>query len=155
MKATHTSQVWIGVLLGFFICLVAASALIGVFYRFGTNSWETNEYYYEGAFCLLATVIITIVGAALLRVGKMQDKWRIRLARALDSPVHAGSKGWFKHFFEKYAMFALPFVTVLREGIEAIVFVAGVSFSAPATSVPLAVVVGLLVGIIVGYILYK
>jgi high-affinity iron transporter len=52
-------------------------------------------------------------------------------------------------------MFALPFITVLREGIEAIVFVAGVTFSASATAIPLAVVVGLIVGILVGYILYK
>jgi len=44
---------------------------------------------------------------------------------------------------------------VLREGIEAIVFIAGVSFSAPAKSVPLPVVTGLFVGALVGYILYK
>lgn len=52
-------------------------------------------------------------------------------------------------------MFMLPFITVLREGLEAVIFVAGVSFSAPATSIPLAVVVGLLVGVIVGYLIYK
>lgn len=52
-------------------------------------------------------------------------------------------------------MFILPFITVLREGIEAIVFVAGVSFSATAKSVPLPVVIGLLCGIVVGYLLYK
>lgn len=52
-------------------------------------------------------------------------------------------------------MFALPFVTVLREGIEAVVFIAGVTFTAPATAVPLAVVVGLAAGALVGYGLYK
>jgi high-affinity iron transporter len=95
------------------------------------------------------------MGAALLRVGKMQEKWRVKLAKALEAPVSAKGRGAFKRLIEKYALFALPFVTVLREGIEGIVFVAGVSFSAPASSLPLAVIVGLLVGSLVGYILYK
>lgn len=95
------------------------------------------------------------MGAALLRVGKMQEKWRIKLAKALESPLSTSKQGFLKHFLEKYAMFVLPLITVLREGIEAIVFVAGVSFSVSATSVPLPVVVGLIVGCIVGYALYK
>ncbi|KAJ0166350.1 Plasma membrane iron permease [Colletotrichum tanaceti] len=149
-------QVWLGTGIGFLICLVAAAAVIGVFYKLGRNSWESHELYYEGAFSLVAAIIITIMGAALLRIGKMQEKWRVKLAKAMESPVKTGvGRGWLKHFAEKYAMFILPFITVLREGIEAIVFVAGVSFSAPATAVPLPAVVGLLVGAFVGYLLYK
>ncbi|KAI1411174.1 iron permease FTR1 [Hypoxylon sp. FL1857] len=151
-------QVWFGVGLGFFLCLVVAGGLIGAFYTLGKDKWESNEYNYEGAFALVASIIISIVGAALLRVGKMQEKWRVKLAKAMEAPLLKGNlnrSGWLKRFAEKYAMFVLPFITVLREGIEAIVFVAGVSFSAPATSVPLPVVVGLAAGGIVGYILYK
>ena len=97
----------------------------------------------------------------------MREKWRVKLAKALEEKSSTAGEGegeggrrkgvWdkVKRGMEKYAMFVLPFVTVLREGIEAIVFIAGVSFSAPATAVPLAVVVGLLVGIIAGYIIYK
>lgn len=145
--------------LGFFICLVVAAAVIGTFYTVGINNWSTTELYYEGAFALFASVIITVVGAALLRISKMQDKWRAKLAAALegkDPLLKSASKlAWLKRFSEKYAMFVLPFITVLREGIEAIVFVAGVSFTAPASAFPLPTVVGLLVGILVGYILYK
>ncbi|KAL0940860.1 high-affinity iron transporter [Colletotrichum truncatum] len=149
-------QVWLGTGIGFLICLIAAGVLIGVFYKLGRNSWEAHELYYEGAFSILAAVIITIMGAALLRIGKMQEKWRIKLAKAMESPIKTGAnRGWLKHFAEKYAMFVLPFITVLREGIEAIVFVAGVSFSAPATAVPLPVVIGLIIGALVGYLLYK
>jgi high-affinity iron transporter len=64
-------------------------------------------------------------------------------------------EGRAKRWMERYAMFALPFVTVLREGIEAVVFIAGVTFSAPASAVPLAVVVGLAAGALVGFGLYK
>lgn len=93
----------------------------------------------------------------MLRLSKMQDKWRVKIAKAMEEPVlRRGSKqGAFKRWCEKYAMFILPFITVLREGLEAVVFVAGVSFSTTASSIPLAVVVGLLAGIAVGYLLYK
>ncbi|ORY55097.1 iron permease FTR1/Fip1/EfeU [Pseudomassariella vexata] len=150
-------QVWLGVGLGLLICVIVAGGLIGAFYTLGKNAWESSEYNYEGAFALVAAVIITVVGAGLLRIGKMQEKWRVKLATAFEGPVQTGGArgGAFKRFAEKYAMFYLPFITVLREGIEAIVFLAGVTFSAPATAVPLPVVVGLAVGIIVGYILYK
>ncbi|KAK4453703.1 putative iron transferase [Podospora aff. communis PSN243] len=152
-------QVWLGTALGLLICLITGGALIGIFYTIGVNNWELSENNYEAAFCLIASVIITFVGAALLRIGRMQQKWRVKMAASLEKPltVTGPARRWsaVKRFLEKYAMFALPFVTVLREGIEAIVFVAGVSFQAPAKSVPLPVVVGLLVGILVGYMLYR
>ncbi|KAL7912834.1 iron permease FTR1/Fip1/EfeU [Trichoderma velutinum] len=150
------AQIWIGVATGFLLCMIIGAALIGVFYTVGSNTWDKSEQYYEGAFSLVASVIITIMGAALLRIGKMQDKWRVKLAKAIESPIKFKSnRGWISQILEKYAMFFLPFITVLREGIEAVVFIAGVTFSAPAYAVPLPVVIGLLVGSAVGYLLYK
>lgn len=136
--------------------MIIAAALIGVFYTVGSNTWDKSEQYYEGAFSLVASIIITIMGAALLRIGKMQEKWRVKLAKAIESPIKVGSsRNWVSQVLEKYAMFFLPFITVLREGIEAVVFVAGVTFSAPAYAVPLPVFIGLGTGFAVGYILYK
>jgi high-affinity iron transporter len=142
---------------GIVTCLVIGGALIGTFYSLGQNHWATTEYYWEGSFAIFASLIITLVGAALLRVSKMQDKWRAKLAVALDGKNDAtvSHQGRFKRFCEKYAMFLLPFITVLREGLEAVVFVAGVSFSAPASAVPLPVFVGLIAGSIAGYAIYK
>ncbi|KAF4584305.1 Iron permease FTR1 [Ophiocordyceps camponoti-floridani] len=148
-------QVWIGVASGFVLCMIIAGAVIGVWYTLSKNSWEANENYYEGAFCIVASVIITIMGAALLRIGNMRDKWRVKVARALDAPVKTGSRRWWAQLPEKYAMFYLPFITVLREGVEAVVFIAGVSFPEPATAVPLPVIVGLGLGIFIGWLLYK
>ncbi|GKT86744.1 LOW QUALITY PROTEIN: high-affinity iron transporter [Colletotrichum tofieldiae] len=84
-------QVWLGTGIGFLICLVAAGAVIGVFYKLGRNSWESHELYYEGAFSLVAAIIITIMGAALLRIGKMQEKWRVKLAKAMETPIKTGA----------------------------------------------------------------
>ncbi|RDL38449.1 uncharacterized protein BP5553_02789 [Venustampulla echinocandica] len=150
-------QVWYGTAIGVLICMIIGAALIGTFYRFGRDSWASTEYYWEGSFALVAALVISVLGAALLRVAKMQEKWRVKLAKALEEKPATtdGKKGAFKRWCEKYAMFMLPFITVLREGLEAIVFVAGVSFSSPAASVPLPVVMGLLAGFAVGYLLYK
>ncbi|KAK4155053.1 iron permease FTR1/Fip1/EfeU [Chaetomidium leptoderma] len=176
-KALHkrlVRQIWLGTALGLLVTLIIAAALIAVFYTAGANTWEASELRFEGAFSLVACVIISVVGAALLRIGKMRDKWREKLSGVMDKQqqqqppgvvagadstkigrrgggVMAGVKRWM----ERYAMFALPFVTVLREGIEAVVFIAGVTFSAPASAVPLAVVVGLAAGALVGFGLYK
>ncbi|KAH6613328.1 iron permease FTR1 family-domain-containing protein [Chaetomium tenue] len=175
-KALHkrlVRQIWLGTALGLLLTLIVAAALIAVFYTAGASTWEASELRFEGAFSLVACVIISVVGAALLRIGKMQDKWRVKLAGVMEGRGGAGGgesgdgegeKGGLgvggvgarvKRWMERYVMFVLPFVTVLREGIEAVVFIAGVTFSAPASAVPLAVVVGLAAGALVGFGLYK
>lgn len=149
-------QVWYGVAAGVFICLIICAGVIGTFYTAGKNTFESAENIWEGVFGIVASVIITLMGAALLRISKLQDKWRAKISKVLEQkdrnlPV----KGKLKRWTEKYAMFILPFVTVLREGIEAVLFIAGVSLSAPATSFPLAVICGLGAGALVGYLIYK
>ncbi|KAH8637563.1 plasma membrane iron permease [Alternaria alternata] len=113
--------VWYGVGAGILICLVICAGVIGTFYTAGRNTFDKAENIWEGAFAILASVIITLMGAALLRVSKLQDKWRVKISKVLEQkdsklPI----KGRLKRWTEKYAMFILPFVTVLREGIEAV-----------------------------------
>lgn len=115
-----------------------------------------------GVFGIIASVIISIMGMALLRVNKLQDKWRVKLTAALEArdvntsskPVRTG-KQKMKLWAEKYAMFLLPFVTVLREGLECVVYIGGVSLGYPASAFPLAVICGLLAGAFVGYLIYR
>jgi len=151
------TQIWWGTLIGFLICLVVGCGLIGAFYGIGKNSWEKAEYIWEGVFGIVASLIIALVGAALLRISKMQAKWRVKLAKALEARDNSNAKlgSRFKAWGEKYAMFLLPFITILREGLEAIVFVGGVSLGLPASSIPLATICGLAAGTAVGFIIYK
>ncbi|RMZ85848.1 hypothetical protein DV737_g469, partial [Chaetothyriales sp. CBS 132003] len=166
-------QVWYGTLIGLVICIIIGCGLIGAFYGIGKDAWSGTEYIWEAVFAIIASLIISLMGAALLRVSKMQEKWRLKLARALESSSfshhlqqggagdHTGSNAptgtWkqkFKYYAEKYAMFVLPFITILREGLEAIVFIGGVSLGLPASSIPLATICGLLAGIAVGVLIY-
>ncbi|KAK2624308.1 hypothetical protein QTJ16_006258 [Diplocarpon rosae] len=146
-------QVWYGTAAGLLVTLIIGAGVIGAFYGSGKNSWASAEYNWEGAFGLLASLIISVVGAALLRVSKMQEKWRVKIAKAVEEGTV--KKGRWKQWATKYFMAWLPFITVLREGMEAVIFIAGVSFSSPAKAVPLPVVIGILAGAVVGLLIYK
>ncbi|RDW80966.1 hypothetical protein BP5796_05664 [Coleophoma crateriformis] len=152
-------QVWYGVGLGLFICLVIGAGMIGAFYTIGVDDYSGTEDYWEGSFAIFASIVIAVLGAALLRVSKMKEKWAAKLEKAMSTRkselVGEGAKARWKRWAEKYVMFVLPFITVLREGLEAIVFIAGVTFSSPASSVPIPVVIGLIAGGFVGYLLYR
>lgn len=140
--------------MGVGICAVIGAGVIGAFYRIGTNHWSGTEKIWEGVFALLTSIIITVMGAALLRVSKLQGKWKIKLAQALETSQSSQGRR-FKRWAEKYAMFLLPFVTVLREGIEAVLFVGGVSIGLPASSIPIPALTGVAAGCLAGYFIYK
>lgn len=91
------------------------------------------------------------MGAAILRLSKLQTKWSIKIAAALEAEQTKGLGAKAR----KYAMVILPFITVLREGLEAVVFVGGVSLSEPPSAFPIPVITGLLAGAAVGWLIYK
>ncbi|QSZ34102.1 hypothetical protein DSL72_005690 [Monilinia vaccinii-corymbosi] len=154
-------QVLWGALSGLLVCLIIGAGLIGAFYGIGRDIWAKTEYYWEASFAIVASVIITFMGATLLRMSRLREKWTAELRQHLEPSGDTRKRRWyaswldFKIWGEKNFMFVLPFITVLREGLEAVVFVAGVSFSTPATSVPLPVIIGLVAGLAVGYFVYK
>ncbi|TPX60166.1 hypothetical protein SpCBS45565_g07569 [Spizellomyces sp. 'palustris'] len=80
------------------------------------------------------------------------------------TPTTRGSTHWFariapkayeKLTSEKYALFLIPFITILREGIEAIIFMGGVGLTEPGKSIPLPAITGILVGALVGFVTYR
>lgn len=151
-------QVWVGVAAGFIICLGIGGGFIGAYYKYNNDIFGTAEDLWEGIFCMIATVMISMMGIPMLRMNKMQAKWRIKIARSLVERPKT-KRGWFSIGFlaRRYAMFLLPFITVLREGLEAVVFVAGAGITtsgSSATAYPLPVFVGLVAGILVGTLLY-
>lgn len=107
--------------------------MIGAFYGLESAAFSKSEYIWEGVFSLLATIIITLMGAALLRVNKMKETWHAKIALAMEKRDKSAPKlkfgARFKRFNEKYVMFMLPFITVLREGLEAVVFIGKLQFT--------------------------
>ncbi|KAJ3332912.1 high-affinity iron permease [Blyttiomyces sp. JEL0837] len=78
-------------------------------------------------------------------------------------------KGWFAGLFGskerkkrdkkskggRYVMFLIPFVTVLREGLEGMVFLGGIAISASPADIPLAAISGIICGLAIGYAVFK
>ncbi|KIW69549.1 hypothetical protein PV04_05421 [Phialophora macrospora] len=149
-------QVWVGSMTGILIAMIIGGAFIGVFYGLGHDIWAESEDLWEGIFYLIASIIITIMGLAILRINKTKEKWRVKIAEALVAKTkHHDTASKVGEWSRRYAMFLLPFITTLREGLEAVVFVGGVSLGLPATAFPIPVITGILAGLLVGYLIYR
>jgi len=109
------------------------------FYTKLTDLWGKTEKIWEGAFSMIACILIYLMGIAFLKMDRARIKWRFKLASSFE---RSHSKAIAHHRAEdgtlagvdkkqgsggKWALFVLPFITVLREGLEAVVFVGGVS----------------------------
>ncbi|ORY28144.1 iron permease FTR1/Fip1/EfeU [Naematelia encephala] len=160
-------QIWAGTIAGFIIALAIGAAFIAVFYTKLTDLWANTEQIWEGVFSLIAAIIIYMMGIAFLKMDRSRIKWRYKLAAAFEKSHskaiahHTGEDGTLHGADKrearsgKWALFLLPFITVLREGLEAVVFVGGVSLNIQAVSIPIPVIVGLIAGCIVGYAIYR
>lgn len=169
------SQVWLGTFAGLAVCILMGVLVIAGANGLGVDEWAVAEDVWEGAFALLASVVITTMGVVLLRVSRLQDKWRDKLLKAFRASSSgrddessgsdgAESPGTVKRnrFFdrlallgEEYSLFLLPFITVLREGFEGVIFIAGVGLGYPVSALIFTATIGLLAGAVFGYAIYK
>lgn len=97
------------------------------------------------------------MGLTMLRIDREKLAWRMKLQGAFDKKADESldDKAKKEGRSSKWALFLLPFITVLREGLEAVVFVGGVSLGASAKAIPLAAITGIICGLIVGFLIYK
>lgn len=124
---------------------------IAVWFTKVVDLFSSAEEIWEGVFNLIACILIFVMGLTMLRMDRAKEKWRVKLADAFEGKVTTEGRGGQN---SRWVLFVLPLVTVLREGLEAVVFVGGVSLGQPATSIPLAAIIGLICGLLVGYIIY-
>ncbi|RCH93211.1 high-affinity iron permease [Rhizopus azygosporus] len=147
------NQVWFGGAAGLFICICIGAAFIAVYYTVLNDLWGNSENIWEGVFSLVAVIMITAMGLAMLKTERMQEKWKVKLAKAMQKS--STEKTGFKEKLQKYAFFVLPFITVLREGLEAVVFIGGVSLGIQGKSIPIAAIMGIICGALVGFLIYR
>lgn len=151
-------QILSGGALGLLCCMLVGGGFIIAFYFIGTDLWSMSEHYYEGVLSIIASVIISVMGLFFLRMGKLREKFRIKLAAIIYSDhgkvlQENGQKA--VKWSEKYALFILPFVTALREGLEAVVFIGGIGIDQPLTSIPLSMLAATAISSVFGYFFFK
>ncbi|EJD54574.1 iron permease FTR1 [Auricularia subglabra TFB-10046 SS5] len=143
-------QIFAGALAGFLIALAIGAAFIAVWFTQASDLFGKAEELWEGIFDLIASIIIFVMGVTMLRMDRAKAKWRVKLMHVFDGKnLDRTSRN------SRWALFLLPFITVLREGIEAVVFVGGVSLGQKAESIPIAAIVGIICGVVVGYLIYE
>ncbi|KAK6465103.1 iron permease [Scheffersomyces coipomensis] len=165
-------QIWVGGLLGLVVCLLIGSLILAVFYLVGSDLWTIAEHYWEGTFSIIASIIISVMGIKILRVNKMQQKWKHKLSIIIQNSDyvnkarrHGTQIGYSKEEFstklaywsEKYSMLLLPFITTLREGLEAIVFIGGIGINENTSIVAIvnSAIFAIILGTFIGILLYR
>ncbi|KAJ3511134.1 hypothetical protein NMY22_g15746 [Coprinellus aureogranulatus] len=152
-------QIFAGAGLGLLLALGIGAAFIAVWFTKASDLWEKSEELWEGIFNLIASLIIFVMGITMLKMDRGRvppspeqvkpSKCRFS-QRQVEGEAFAGEVKT-----GKWVLFVLPFITVLREGMEAVVFVGGVSLGQPATSIPIAAIVGIIAGLVVGFVIYS
>lgn len=100
------------------------------------------------------------MGLAFLRLPHARTKWRLKLLAAVESSAgsrtpknNSGQEGRRRKVRARAArgwiLFGLPFITVLREGLEGVVFLGGIGI----TDSPRAILFGALTGFAIGGVL--
>ncbi|OAV97087.1 hypothetical protein PTTG_12673 [Puccinia triticina 1-1 BBBD Race 1] len=172
-------QVFSGTFVGLFLSMCIGAGFLAVYYTKFTDIYGNAEELWEGIFSLIASAMIFVMGITMMRIDRSKIKWRIKLSKAFEqenmidadgkspkvlprfrklmSMLRVGGKrtNSADSTSSRYILFFLPALTVLREGLEAVVFIGGVSLGQPATSIPIAAVTGILLGLVIGYAIYN
>jgi high-affinity iron transporter len=150
-------HVWMGVVTGVALSLVAATIFISLYYTVAKHAWENSEPLWEGILGLIAVILITVMAFSMVRVDTWRAKWEKKLTKVTLETLNKQQAGALEVQSKrsKYALFLLPLSVVVREGVEAVIFLGGVGLDGSGTAVPIPAVVGALCGVLTGYLLYK
>ncbi|PVU94304.1 hypothetical protein BB561_002654 [Smittium simulii] len=142
-------QILIGSITAFIICLILGGVLIYLFYKLSNEFYTTHEDLWEGIFSLVTSLVLGIVGYYFLQLPLLTHK----LENKIDRNFHEVAVK--RSFFNDYSFLILSFVAVIREGLEAIMLMAGTVIDAKAKAIPLSVIAGIASGIVVGLLIYN
>jgi high-affinity iron transporter len=161
-------MVWLGTGLASVLCLIIGGIFIYMWYAFARNLFEENEALIEGVLMLVASVFLTITGLAFARGNSLYAKIQEKLTKKIqDHQITAVSiadsdngetldeESFLVSKKAKTVFFLIPFVSVLRDGLESVLLFAGVGISEPLSSIPLAAIAGLLLGVFLGFFLHR
>ncbi|WVW83216.1 hypothetical protein I302_105234 [Kwoniella bestiolae CBS 10118] len=157
-------QIWSGAILGGTVAMAIGAIFLYVFYTYTHDLWQDAENLWEGGFCALASILILVMSLAFLRLPHAQVKWRLKLLSAYHSHSESDPEHTHPHRHgnrHKRAnkataiLFGLPFITVLREGLEGIVFLGGIGLSEKGSAVAGGGLGGLIVGGLIAYLLFS
>ena len=143
IKKTGNEQnfkaVWQGTGAGVGVSILGGVALFG----FGRNLEGKAEKVFEGVAMMLAALVLSWMIVWMKRHAKyLRNELENRLGEAIQAE-------------SVWAIAAIPFFTIVREGLETSLFIFGASKTASPGSTAFGAVAGLLVAILIGRFIYQ
>lgn len=137
-QAERSKPVWVGVLAAVIVSVVAGLALsvLGVAFK------GRGEMIFEGVAMLLAAGTLTWMIFWMQRQGR-------QIQAGLERGVHRAVTS-----SNKWALFNLAFVAVVREGIETALFLTAASFGATAVQTLMGGALGLTIAVVLGWLMF-
>eukprot|EP00403_Amphidinium_massartii_P023666 CAMPEP_0178392478 /NCGR_PEP_ID=MMETSP0689_2-20121128/11699_1 /TAXON_ID=160604 /ORGANISM="Amphidinium massartii, Strain CS-259" /LENGTH=608 /DNA_ID=CAMNT_0020013053 /DNA_START=56 /DNA_END=1883 /DNA_ORIENTATION=+ len=151
---TFRREVYIGASLGFCACLVlGVGILVVVSFVYDTMEGDTLRAF-DGTMMIVTCVILTFLAVSFYKMIYVRDVYELKLRRRIADSLEStrmAAEGKEAAFGKKHAFFVLAFTTGLREGLESIVFLAGVITDLDdLSSLPIPIISALILARLVG-----
>jgi high-affinity iron transporter len=123
-------QVWYGSLAGIILSIIVGIALTVVFYVIGKDLFGEAEPLYEGIMMSIAVLLLTWLAFRMLKINVLVAKWERKIQKTTTEAEIAQKLGNMNSLSltNAYSLAILAFTVVVREGLEAVIFIAGVCF---------------------------
>lgn len=142
-------HVWIGALTGVAISIVIGVVFIILFYVAGSKIFTGNsQAIFKGVVSWIACLLITVVAFHMLKFYNVERKWRRKLEGAMEADREAAIKSY------KWSILLLALSATLREGIESVLFLTGVSQGDGIKSIIIPGIVGVILGLALGMLIF-
>lgn len=139
---------WIGAGTGLAIATVIGIVFIVLYYVANNSIFTGNaEYLFKGFIYYLAVLLVVYVSFHMLKFYNLEKKWKYKLEKALQERNDAKRN-------QRYTIAFLAGSATLREGVEAVLFLTGVSGGIGIANVIIPGIIGGVLGLIAGVLIF-
>ncbi|KAJ3214163.1 high-affinity iron permease [Clydaea vesicula] len=138
-------SVWLGTGTALLLSIILGVIFTVIFYVLRNDVFAEGEQLFEGVMFTITCIILTWLAFQMLRTNDMKEKWE----KKIDVAIRENKMGNIGR-----GMFFLAFTIVFREGVESVVFIAGVGSDQP-TGLILPGILGILAGCLIGYLVHR
>ena len=132
----HEKHVYLGV-----AAALVASVTLAYGFQFIQGGFEANEELFEGIFMIVAAVLVTWLLLWMAKQKKFVENLKNEIKIKLEKK-------------EMFGLFLLAFASTLREGVEIVLFMAGIYLSTGTLSV-LGGIFGSVIAIVIGILVFE
>lgn len=144
---------WFGVAFGVGISVAIAIVFVLLFHLANEKLFSGNtSLIVKGCIAWVASLMITYVAFHMLKFYNLERKWRHKLEAGLENSTGADDKKVAKSY--KWSMFTLAGAAALREGLESVLFLTGVSAGTGVQSIIIPGAIGIVLGLLCGWLIF-